>query len=170
MEDILRIGVITSTHGIAGELKVYPTTDDPKRFKKLKNCILKNERETLELNVAGVKFFKNMVIIRFKEFNNINQVEKFKNSELYVTRENAIPLEEGEYYICDLIGLDVIDDKDNHIGKIYDVIQTGANDVYVIKMIDGRELLLPAIKQCILNVDITSGSMQVHVLEGLLEE
>lgn len=169
MEDILRIGVITSTHGIAGELKVYPTTDDPKRFKKLKNCILKNERETLELEVAGVKFFKNMVIIRFKEFNNINQVEKFKNSELYVTRENAIPLEEGEYYICDLIGLDVIDDKDNHIGKIYDVIQTGANDVYEIEADNGAHYLFPVIDECILNVDIEAGYVVAHIMKGLMD-
>ena len=169
MEDILRIGVITSTHGIAGELKVYPTTDDPKRFKKLKHCILKNERETLELEVAGVKFFKNMVIIRFKEFNNINQVEKFKNSELYVTRENAIPLEEGEYNICDLIGLEVIDDNDNHIGKIYDVIQTGANDVYEIEADNGEHYLFPVIDECILKIDIEAGYVVAHIMKGLMD-
>ena len=111
MDDLLRVGVITSTHGIAGAVKVYPTTDDVKRFKKLKRCILVNNKEQLELDIVEVKYFKNMVILRFKQFDNINQIEKYKNSELYVTRENAVALEEGEYFICDLIGLEVVDEN-----------------------------------------------------------
>ena len=148
MEDLLRIGVITSTHGISGEVKVYPTTDDVNRFKKLKKCILKTEGRnavTLELEVAGVKFFKNMVILKFKEFNNINEVEKYKNAELYVTREDAIDLEEGEYFICDLIGLDVVDEDSNVIGKLTDVLQSAANDVYEITDNSGKTHLFPAI-------------------------
>ena len=169
MEDLLRVGVITSTHGIAGEVKVYPTTDDPARFKKLKKCVLISAKETLELDVSGVKFFKNLVILRFKQFNNINQVEKYKNAELYVTRENAVPLEEGEYFICDLIGLKVIDEDDNFIGNITDVLQTGANDVYEIKSPEGKEYLFPVIDQCILNVDLEAGEVRVHVMKGLMD-
>ncbi len=169
MEDLLRVGVITSTHGIAGEVKVYPTTDDVNRFKKLKKCILKTERETHELDINGVKFFKNMVILKFKQFNNINQVEKFRNGELYVTRENAIPLEEGEYYICDLIGLNVVDEEGNNIGVISDVLQTAANDVYEVETSNGKKHLIPAIKQCILKVDLENKVMNVHILEGLLD-
>lgn len=169
MEDLLRVGVITSTHGIAGEVKVFPTTDDPARFKKLKKCIMKTERDTRELEISGVKFFKNMVILKFKEFNNINDVEKFRNAELYVTRENAVKLDEGEYFVCDLIGLNVVDEADTSIGTLTDVLQTAANDVYEVTDESGKKHLIPAIKQCILNVDIDNKIMKIHVLKGLLD-
>ena len=169
MEDLLRVGVITSTHGIAGEVKVFPTTDDANRFKKLKKCILKTERESMELDICSVKFFKNMVILKFKQFTNINEVEKFRNGELYVTRENAMPLEEGEYYICDLIGLNVVDEDGNNIGVISDVLQTAANDVYEVEAPNGKKHLIPAIKQCVLNVDLTKKVMNVHIMKGLLD-
>lgn len=169
MEDLLRVGIITSTHGIAGEVKVFPTTDDNSRFKKLKKCILKSKNETMELDVTGAKFFKNMVILKFKQFNNINEVEKYKNAELYVTRENAVKLSKDEYFICDLIGLKVIDEDENEIGTVSDVLLTAANDVYEIESPDGKKYLFPAIKQCILAVDIEKGIMKVHVMEGLLD-
>lgn len=169
MEDLLRVGVITSTHGIAGEVKVYPTTDDPNRFKKLKKCIMKTERDSFDLDIASVKFFKNMVILKFKQFNNINEIERFKNAELYVTRDNAVPLDEGEYFVCDLIGLKVIDEEDNEIGVVTDVLQTAANDVYEIEASDGKKHLFPAIKQCILNVDLENSVMKVHVMKGLMD-
>ncbi|MDD6340383.1 MAG: ribosome maturation factor RimM [Butyrivibrio sp.] len=169
MDDLLRVGVITSTHGIAGAVKVYPTTDDVKRFKKLKRCILVNNKEHLELDIVEVKYFKNMVILRFKQFDNINQIEKYKNSELYVTRENAVALEEGEYFICDLIGLEVVDENNNKIGTISDVLQTSANDVYEIDNGNGKKYLFPAIKQVIKKVNLEEGIMTVHVLKGLLD-
>lgn len=169
MEDLLRVGVITSTHGIAGEVKVYPTTDDPMRFKDLKECVLKSNRETLNLHVTGVKFQKNLVILKFKEFNNINEVEKYRQAELYVTRENAVKLEEGEYFICDLIGLKVIDEFGKEIGELTDVIQTGANDVYEVTTPEGKKYLFPVIKECILNVDLDDGVVTVHVMKGLLD-
>ena len=104
MEDnLLRVGVISSTHGVRGEVKVFPTTDDPKRFKSLKKVQIDLGREKLELNIASVKFFKNMVILKFKEFNNINEVEQFRKCDLMVTRENALPLKEGQFYFCDVI-------------------------------------------------------------------
>ena len=172
MENLLRIGVITTTHGIAGEVKVYPTTDDANRFKKLKKCILKTtgrNAETIELDVVGTKFFKNIVILKFKQFNNINEVEKYRNAELYVTRENAVSLEKDEYFICDLIGLNVVDEDNNIIGKVTDVLQSAANDVYEITDENGNSYLFPAIKQCILKVDLEAGCMYVHVLKGLLD-
>ncbi len=172
MEDLLRIGVITSTHGIGGEVKVYPTTDDSRRFKKLKKCILKTagrNAEALELDIAGVKFFKNMVILKFKQFGNINEVEKYKNAELYVTRDNAVPLEKDEYFICDLIGLSVVDEDNNVIGQVTDVLQSAANDVYEVTDQSGNTYLFPAIRQCILKVDLEAGRMYVHILKGLLD-
>lgn len=169
MEDRLQVGVITSTHGVRGEVKVFPTTDDPNRFKRLKEVILDTGKEELVLEIEGVKFFKQFVILKFKGFDNINDIEKYRQKSLYVTRKNAVRLRRDEYFIADLIGLKVLDEQEAQIGVLKDVMETGANDVYIIEMTDGRELLLPAIKQCILNVDVENGFMQVHILEGLLD-
>jgi len=170
MDELLQVGIITSTHGVRGEVKVYPTTDDVKRFKKLKDIILDNGKEKLPLEIEGVKFFKQMVILKLKGLDNMNDVERFRQKSLYVTRANAVRLRKDEYFIADLIGIKVFDEENKELGVLEDVMVTGANDVYVIKMLDGRELLLPAIKQCILEVDVPEERMQVHVLEGLLED
>ena len=169
MENLLRVGVITTTHGVRGEVKVFPTTDDPQRFKKLKKVILDTGKEQLDLDVQSVKFFKNLVILKFKQFDNINDVEKYKNADLLVTRENAVKLQPGEYFIVDLIGLQGVSDEGENLGELTDVIQTGANDVYVVTMSDGKEVLMPAIKECILSVDMENGQMKVHVMDGLLD-
>lgn len=169
MEDLLQVGVITTTHGVRGEVKVFPTTDDPARFKKLKNVILDTGKEKIDLEIAGVKFFKNMVILKFKGIDDINDVEKYRKKSLYVTRENAVKLEKNEYFIADLIGLKVRTDEGEDLGEIADVLQTGANDVYVIKQADGEEILLPAIRDCVKEVEIEAGRMCVHLLPGLRE-
>ena len=169
MEDLLQVGIITSTHGVRGEVKVYPTTDDPRRFRRLQEVVLDTGREKLNLEIEGVKFFKQFVILKFKGLDNINDIEKYRQKSLYVTRKNAVRLQRDEYFIADLIGLKVQDEDGTELGTVKDVIETGANDVYEVEMADGRSLLLPAIKQCILNVDVENGMMQVHVLEGLLD-
>lgn len=169
MEDLLQVGIIASTHGVRGEVKVYPTTDDPRRFRRLKEVVLDTGREKLNLEIEGVKFFKQFVILKFKGLDNINDIEKYRQKSLYVTRKNAVRLQRDEYFIADLIGLKVQDEDGTELGTVKDVIETGANDVYEVEMADGRSLLLPAIKQCILNVDVENGMMQVHVLEGLLD-
>ena len=169
MEDLLQVGIITSTHGVRGEVKVYPTTDDPRRFRRLKEVVLDTGREKLNLEIEGVKFFKQFVILKFKGLDNINDIEKYRQKSLYVTRKNAVRLQRDEYFIADLIGLTVQVEDGTELGTVKDVIETGANDVYEVEMADGRSLLLPAIKQCILNVDVENGMMQVHVLEGLLD-
>ena len=169
MEDLLQVGIITSTHGVRGEVKVYPTTDDPRRFRRLKEVVLDTGREKLNLEIEGVKFFKQFVILKFKGLDNINDIAKYRQKSLYVTRKNAVRLQRDEYFIADLIGLKVQDEDGIELGTVKDVIETGANDVYEVEMADGRSLLLPAIKQCILNVDVENGMMQVHVLEGLLD-
>ena len=169
MDDLLQVGIITSTHGVRGEVKVYPTTDDPRRFRRLKEVVLDTGREKINLEIEGVKFFKQFVILKFKGLDNINDIEKYRQKSLYVTRKNAVRLQRDEYFIADLIGLKVQDEDGTELGTVKDVIETGANDVYEVEMADGRSLLLPAIKQCILNVDVENGMMQVHVLEGLLD-
>lgn len=169
MEELLKVGIISSTHGIKGEVKVFPTTDDPQRFKKLKNVLLDNEKEKRNLNIQGVKFFKKFVILKFEGIDDINDAEKYKGSSLYVTRDQAVKLKKDEYFVADLIGLTVTAEEENLKGILKDVIVTGANDVYVIELSDGRELLLPAIKECVRSVDIEKGEMQIHLLEGLLD-
>lgn len=168
MEQMLRVGVITSTHGVRGEVKVFPTTDDAKRFKTLKKVIL-DGREPLELSIEQVKFFKNMVILKFKGYDNINDVETWRQRDLLITRDQAVELKEDEYFITDLIGLTVVNEEEAVFGRVKDVMETGANDVYVVELTGGKELLLPAIKDCILNVDLEGGRMKVHVLDGLMD-
>ena len=169
MEDMLQVGVITSTHGVRGEVKVFPTTDDVNRFKRLKEVILDTGKEQIPMEIEGVKFFKQFVILKFKGYDNINVIEKYRQMSLYVTRKNAVRLRKDEYFIADLMGLRIQNEDGEDIGVLREVMETGANDVYVIDMTDGRELLLPAIKQCVLNVDVEAGFVQVHILDGLLD-
>lgn len=169
MNNILQVGAVTSTHGLAGEVKVFPTTDDPKRFKKLKQVLLDTGKDMLPLGVEHVKFFKNMVILKFKGCDRIEDIMGFKGKNLYVTRENAVRLKKDEYFIADLIGMKVYTEDKAYLGELTEVITTGANDVYTVRMENGKDVLIPAIGQCILNVDVEHETMQVHLLEGLLE-
>ncbi len=168
-DHLLRVGVISSTHGLRGEVKVYPTTDDPQRFKDLKTVILDADSELITLKIRGVRFFKNMVIVGFEEFTDISQVERLRNCDLLIRRDQAVKLEPNENFIADLIGLTVITDEGKKFGILKDVMQTGANDVYVIDGPDGREYLFPAIPQCILNVDLEQETVTVHIMDGLLD-
>jgi 16S rRNA processing protein RimM len=170
MDDLFRVGVIANTHGVRGEVKVFPTTDAPERFKVIKTVILDAKREKITLEIQSAKFFKNLVIVKFKGIDNINDIEKYKGCDLYVTRENATPLNEGEYYIADLIDMLVVDEEGNELGILDDVLQTGANDVFVVKLKEsGKELLLPNIPSCVLNVDLDDRKVTVHVLDGLYD-
>ena len=170
MEKLLKVGVISSTHGLKGEVKVFPTTDDVKRFRQLKEVLLDAGDEKPVLQIEQVKFFKQFVILKFKGIDDIEDVQKYKGKDLLVTRENAVKLKKDEYFIADLIGVGVISDDNSLRGILKDVIQTGANDVYVIDLEDGRQLLLPAIKECVLMVDLDENIMKIHVLDGLLDD
>jgi len=169
IDNFLQVGVIATTHGLKGEVKIFPTTSDVKRFDKLKSAFIDTGKEKIPVEVESVKYFKQFAILKFKEFSDINEVEKFKSNSLVVTRENAVKLNKDEYFIADLIDMKIIDEDNKEIGILEDVLETGANDVYVIRMTDKRELLLPAIKQCILDVDIPGNTMKIHILEGLLD-
>ena len=168
MEQLLQVGVISSTHGVRGEVKVFPTTDDVQRFKKLKKVILDTGREHMPLEVESVKFFKQFAILKFKGIDNINDIEKYKGKSLLVDREHAVKLRKDEYFIADMIGLTVFTDDGQEFGVMKDVLETGANDVYVIDSQKHGEVLVPAIKQCILDVDVEHGRMVIHLMEGLV--
>ena len=168
MEQYLRVGVIASTHGLKGEVKVFPTTDEPERFRKLKKVFLDTGKEYMPLKIKSVKFFKNQVILKFDEFQDINEVEKYRGKDLLIDREQALPLAENENFIVDLINMDVYDEEEQRLGTLTDVLQTGANDVYVVETEEGKEILLPAIPSCILEVDVKAAKMIVRIPEGLL--
>ena len=167
MEDLLKVGVITTTHGVRGEVKVYPTTD-AERFLDLEYVLLDTGRELRKLFISNVKFFKNLVILKFDGIDNINDIEMYKQRELWVPREEAQELEEDEYYIADLIGMNVLLEDGSKFGVLKDVMETGANDVYVVNTVQGEEVLLPAIHECILDVDVEENTMTVHLMKGLI--
>ncbi|SFU36670.1 ribosome maturation factor RimM [Butyrivibrio sp. M55] len=169
MTDRFQVGVIASTHGLGGEVNVFPTTEDPNRFKKLKKVTLHTNRgEQLELDVQSARFFKKFVIVKFKQFDNINDVEKFRGCELTISRKDAIKLAPGEYYVADLVGLDIVDEDGKKLGVLSDVIQTGANDVYEMTPENGEEkVYIPAIKDCVKEIDTKNNKIVIHVMEGL---
>lgn len=172
MEELYQVGSITQTHGIRGEVKVFPLTDDISRFKNMKNLLLDGGKDGyINLEVENVRPQKNLVILKFKGIDNINDIEKYKGKDLYVTKENRVPLKEDEYFIADLIGCEVYldTDSDNKFGVISDVLETGANDVYEIEMEKGGTVLVPAIKDCVLKVDVANGRVDIHLLEGLMD-
>ena len=167
MEDLLKVGVITTTHGVRGEVKVFPTTD-PERFLDLEYVILDAGREMKKLEIRNVKFFKNLVILKFNGIDNINDIEKYRKMPLLVSRENAVELEEDEYYMADIIGMDVYTEDGEKFGVLEDIMETGANDVYVVSTEAHTEVLLPAIHDCILDVDTENRKMTVHLMDGLI--
>jgi 16S rRNA processing protein RimM len=168
MEEKFLVGIITSPHGLRGEVKVFATTDDVNRFRRLKEVLMEHGSELLTVEIEQVKFHKQFAILKLKGIDSIETAEKYRKRKLYVTRQNAVKLQKDEYFIADLEGLRIVNEEGSDIGILREVIQTGANDVYVIDLSDGRELLLPAIKQCILEVAVTEGWMKIHILEGLL--
>ena len=142
MEDLLKVGVITTTHGVRGEVKVFPTTDDAERFLDIEYVLLDTGKELRRLNIQNVKFFKNLAILKFEGVDNINDIEMYKGRDLWIPREEA--------------------------QELGDVMETGANDVYIVDRVDGEEVLLPAIHDCVLDVDVEKNTMTVHLMKGLV--
>lgn len=169
MIDYFRVGVIANTHGIRGEVKVYPTTDDVVRFKDLKKVILDTGKEKIDLEVQNVKFFKNMAILKFKGIDNINDIEKYKGKDLLINREDAVELEEDEFYLADVLDAKVVTEDGEEFGVIADILETGANDVFVVETKEGKEILFPVTKECILDIDTEEKIVTVHILPGLLD-
>lgn len=168
MEKQLQVGVISSTHGVRGEVKVFPTTDDVTRFRQLKKVYLDTGREMLPLEIQNVKFFKQFAILKFKGIDNINDIEKYRGKSLMIDREDAVDLDEDEYFIADMIGMKVCTEDGSEFGTLKVVMETGANDVYIIDSLEHGEVLIPAIRECILDVDMDEERMTIHLMEGLV--
>ena len=148
MKDILRVGKIVNTHGLKGEVKVIPLTDDPKRYNELDFVII----DGIERKIQGCKYQKDRVIVKIEGINTIEEAEKYKNKYMEIPREFAVPLEEDTYYIADIIGCSVYDTNGKALGEVYDVIQTKNNDVYWIRK--PKELLIPVLLEIVTDIDI----------------
>jgi len=168
MEQYFEIGKITGTHGIRGTMRVFPTTEDPSRFERLKEIIVEIRGKQETFHIQKVAFHKQFVLLTVKEITDINVAELYKNGRILIPDAMAIPLGEDEYYNRDLYGLKVVTEEGEELGEITEIFPTGSNDVYVVKKDGkGKELLLPAIKDCIKNVDLENSVMTVKLLEGL---
>jgi 16S rRNA processing protein RimM len=170
MQEYLQVGTIISSHALKGEVKVYPLTDDPHRFDDLSHVLIDPEGARRELQLEKVRYFKNLVIAKFQGIDRIEDTEDLMKKDLYIPREEAIPLEEGEYYIADLFDLSVVEEESGReIGSLYDVLKTGANDVYIVRSPEkkGKELLLPVIEEVIRDIDLEKGTITVHLMDGL---
>jgi len=170
MVDYLQVGKIINTHGIHGEVKVIPLTDDMTRYDYLDYVFYENDKGLQKLEIENVKYFKSLVIVKFKNFNNINEVESLKGKFLLINRDNAVKLDENSYFICDIIGCRVFDEKGTDLGIVEDVIQTGSNDVYAVKNSEGREILIPALKSVVKDVSIEEKRITVVLPKGLIDD
>ena len=168
MQKRLEVGQIVNTFGIKGEVKVTPFTNDIKRFDDLKKVYVTSRKDSKLYKVESVRYHKNMVLLKLESINNPEDAEMLKNSYLEIDREDAIPLEEGTYFIADLIGLEVYSDEGNLLGKIEDIYNTGSNDIYVVKDELGKQILLPGIKEVIKDVQIENAKIIVHLIPGLI--
>lgn len=171
MSSLFRVGVVTTAHGIKGAVKVYPTTEDPKRFQMLKTVQFSRTDEEdgicRELTIENVQFMKNLVILSFKEIKDRNEAETMRGGSFWITDEEAIPLEEDEFYIRDFLEATVKDEDGSLIGQVEDIIETGSNEVLVVREVSGEELLIPVIHDCIVSMDSEAEEIVVHLLKGL---
>lgn len=168
MEEYFEIGQIVNTSGLKGILKIKPFTDDIKKFSNLKTIYIKTKNGLTEFKIEQVRYVKNMVMLKLAGIDTVEEAEKYRNLYIKVLRGQEEELEEGSYYVVDILGCKVNTDANQELGKIVDVFQTGSNDVYVVKDEQGKQILLPAIKQVIKNVDIKNKIITVHLLEGLV--
>lgn len=165
--DLLEVGKIVNTHGLRGEVKVVPWTDSPEVFEDIDFVYVKKKSEYERLDVKGIKYQKNNLIVRFSQIADINMAEKYKNQVIYAERKILGELPEGMYYIADLIGLDIVTEDGEKIGTVSDVFNTGSNDIYEVKREGKKNLLLPVIDDVVLNINVEGGKITVRMMDGL---
>ena len=168
MAKYLEIGQIVNTFGIKGMVKVKPCTDDIEQFEKLKKIYVKTKNSKKEYEIEQVKYHKNLILIKFVGIDKIEEAEILKGNYLIRDRENEEPLEEGTYYIVDLLGLEVFEEDGNLLGNVEDIYNTGSNDIYVVKNELGKQILLPAIADVIKKIDLENKKITVHLIKGLI--
>ena len=151
------IGKFGATHGIRGDIKVYPLTDFPERFNTIKTAYVDDK----EIEISKTRYQKNFVVMKIKGIDNREDAMHFTNKLLKINRADAASLGEGEYYAFDIVGLNVINQDDVVLGEITDILKTGSNDVYITKAKDGRQILIPALKKVVTEINIQDGYMKV---------
>jgi len=172
--EYFEIGKIVNTQGTNGDVRVLPTTDEPERFSDLKVALLDNGKTKTEYKIEKVWFNKKFVILKFEGINDMTTADGLRGLSIKIDRKDALPLKENEYYISDLYDMAVYTDEDKYLGIIKDILFTAANDVYIVEDpkdtgVPKKKLLLPAIKECIVNVSVNDNKMIVHMMEGLGE-
>ena len=168
MQKYFEVGQIVNTFGVKGLVKVKPFTDDVERFEELKKVYICKKEKLEEVEIEEVKYHKDMVLLKLKGIENMNQAEMLKGLYLKIDRKNAKKLPKDTYFIADLLGLDVYSDENEYLGKVDDIFPTGANDVYVVKDENGKQLLLPGISDVIKEIDLEKERIVVHLLKGLV--
>lgn len=168
MDKYFEIGQIVNTNGLKGIVKVKPFTDDIKEFETFENIYIQKKDELIEFKIESVRFAKNMVFLKLQGIDDINEAEKLRNLYIKISRDALPKLPENSYYIVDLLQCEVVTIEGETLGKMDDVFNTGSNDVYVVKNEDGKQILLPAIKEVIKNVDIPNKKITVKLMEGLI--
>lgn len=164
MEQFLNVGQIVNTHGVKGEVKVFPLTDDPMRFKKLKKVIIDNK----EVQILSYKFQKDRVILKLEGIDTMDDAIRLKGKYLKISREDAVKLPKDTYFIADLIGCSVFDTDETPLGEVYDVIKTGSNDVYWVKGI--KELLIPVLKEIVLDINVEDKKIVIKPVKEWQDE
>lgn len=170
LEEYLQVGKIVNTHGVKGELKVIPLTDNPERFNDLGWIYIKRSENMEILHLEKVRHTKNLVIVKFREINDMSSAEALKGFFMLVDRKNAVKLPKDSYFICDLIGCRVVDENGNYLGTLANVLKTGSNDVYVVKDDNGKEILIPALKSVVRSVSLKNKTIKVVLPEGLVDD
>lgn len=163
----IRVGQIVNVHGLRGEVKVYPLTDYPERFDEIAYVFLAKEEQ--ERKIQSAKYNKNMAILKLEGIDSVEQAERLREQYLFIDRENLRELEEDEYLIADLIGMEVVDMQEKHIGVLKEVLPYSANDVYVVASDEGKEYMIPGLKQFVPRIDMSQGKIFIDPIEGMIE-
>ena len=167
MQEYFEVGQIVNTFGIKGFLKVKPFTDEKERFEELKTVYIVTKGKMKEVEIQEVSYQKEMVLLKLKGIEDLTEAEKYKGAYLKIARKDAKKLPEGTYFIADLLGLEVYTDEGELLGKVDDIFNTGANDVYVVKDELGKQILLPSTKEVLKEIDLENEKIIVHLIEGL---
>lgn len=168
MKERLEVGQIVNTFGIKGFVKIYPYVDDITRFEDLKKVYVKSKKQEQKLEIEEIKYQKNMVLAKFKGIETVEQAETLRNSYLEIDRKDAIPLSEGQYFIADLLGLEVFQDTGEKLGILDDIFNNGSTDIYVVKNELGKQFLLPYIDEVVKQIDLKNEKIIVHLIDGLI--
>lgn len=170
MVEYLEIGQIVNTQGLKGVVKVNPFTDDVKRFEELEKVYIEYKKELILVKIKEVRYQKNQVLLKLEGIDTIEEAEKYRDCYLKISRKDAKSLPEDTYYIADLLGLKIYNEKEELIGELDDIFPTGSNDVYVVKDEVGKEILIPAIGDVIKQIDLEKERITVVIPEGLQQD